>query len=122
MINGFNVQKQFDDIRKKIGYCPQYDPIFPTLTVLETLKFYALIKGIEANLVKKVVDSVILELNLKDYEKELAGELSGGTKRRLSVAIALIGEPPIILLDEPSACMDPEAKRFVWKLIEKISH
>ena len=55
-INGFNVQKQFDDIRKTIGYCPQYDPIFPTLTVLETLKFYALIKGIEATLIKKVVD------------------------------------------------------------------
>merc|ERR1712109_315797 len=47
---------------------------------------------------------------------------SGGTKRRLSVANALIGDPPIVLLDEPSACMDPEAKRFMWKLIEKISH
>ena len=55
-INGLNVQKQFEEIRKIIGYCPQYDPIFPNLTVLETLKFYALIKGIEATLIKKVVD------------------------------------------------------------------
>ena len=55
-INGFSVQKQFDDIRKIIGYCPEYDPIFPSLTVLETLKFYALIKGIKATLIKKVVD------------------------------------------------------------------
>ena len=47
--------------------------------------------------------------------------LSGGNKRRLSVANALIGEPPILLLDEPSACMDPEARRFVWKILEKIS-
>ena len=60
-------------------------------------------------------------MNLKEYINEKAGTLSGGTKRRLSVANALIGDPPIILLDEPSACMDPEAKRFVWKLIEKIS-
>ena len=51
----------------------------------------------------------------------MAGKLSGGNKRRLTVAIALIGEPPIILLDEPSACMDPEARRFVRKVIEKIS-
>ena len=55
-INGFSVQKQFDNIRNIIGYCPQYDPIFSDLTVLETLKFFALIKGIEANKIKKVVD------------------------------------------------------------------
>ena len=60
-------------------------------------------------------------MNLQEFTNEKAGNLSGGTKRRLSVANALIGDPPIILLDEPSACMDPEAKRFVWKLIEKIS-
>ena len=52
----------------------------------------------------------------------MARKLSGGNRRRLSVANALIGDPPIILLDEPSACMDPEARRFVWKILEKISH
>ena len=51
----------------------------------------------------------------------MAGKLSGANKRKLSVAIALLGDPPIILLDEPSACMDPEARRFVWKVLEKIS-
>ena len=55
-INGLSVKKQFTDIRKIIGYCPQYDPLFPSLTVLETLKFFALIKGIEATMIKKVVD------------------------------------------------------------------
>ena len=58
-INGFNVTNQFEKVRKKIGYCPQYDPIFPKLTVLETLKFYALIKGIDATLIEKVVDKLI---------------------------------------------------------------
>ena len=55
-IGGFNVSTQFDQVRKIIGYCPQYDPIFPNLTVLETLKFFALIKGIKATWIKKVVD------------------------------------------------------------------
>ena len=120
-IGGFNVSTQFDQVRKIIGYCPQYDPIFPRLTVLETLKFFALIKGIKATRIKKVVDKVIKDLDLEENRNKLAGTLSGGNKRRLSVANAIIGNPPIILLDEPSACMDPEARQFVRKLIEKMS-
>lgn len=61
------------------------------------------------------------QLNLTDSKDKPAGTLSGGNKRKLSVAIAIIGNPPIILLDEPSAGMDPEARRFMWSVIEKIS-
>ena len=120
-IQGFDVQSQFADARKLIGYCPQYDAIFPVLTVEETLKFYALIKGIRTHLIEEVVEKGIRELNLKDHRNKLAGTLSGGNKRKLSVAMALIGNPPVILLDEPSAGMDPEARRFMWKVVEKIS-
>jgi ABC-type multidrug transport system ATPase subunit len=60
-------------------------------------------------------------MNLTDHRKKLAGELSGGNKRKLSVANAIVGSPPIILLDEPSAGMDPEARRFMWSVIAKIS-
>ncbi len=60
-------------------------------------------------------------MNLEDHRKKLAGALSGGNKRKLSVAICVLGNPPIILLDEPSAGMDPEARRFMWSIVAKIS-
>ena len=85
------------------------------------MKFYALVKGICAQKIQRVVDKVVGELNLRDQKKKLAGTLSGGNKRKLSVAMALIGNPPIILLDEPSAGIDPMARRFMWREIDKIS-
>ena len=91
------------------------------MTVEETLKYYALVKGIKTNKIKSVIEKAIKTLNLKDHRHKFAGTLSGGNKRKLSVAMALIGNPPIILLDEPSAGMDPEARRFMWQVVEKIS-
>ena len=113
-VQGYDVQTEFADARKLIGYCPQYDAIFPELTVEETIKFYALVIGIRTNKIMEVVNKAIKELNLKDHRNKLAGTLSGGNKRKLSVAMAIIGNPPVILLDEPSAGMDPEARRFMW--------
>jgi len=120
-VQGFDINEDFEDARKLIGYCPQKDAIFPRLTVEETLKFYALIKGIRTNKIKPVIEKAIKDLNLKDHRHKFAGTLSGGNKRKLSVGMALIGNPPIILLDEPSAGMDPEARRFMWQVVEKIS-
>ena len=120
-VQGFNIQSDFGEARKLIGYCPQHDALFPLLTVEETLKFYALIKGIRTHKIRAVIEKAIKQLNLKDHRNKLAGTLSGGNKRKLSVALALIGNPPIILLDEPSAGMDPEARRFMWQVVEKIS-
>ena len=60
-------------------------------------------------------------MNLTEHRKKPAGTLSGGNKRKLSVAMAIIGNPPIILLDEPSAGMDPEARRFMWSIVASIS-
>ena len=91
------------------------------MTVEEHLWFYAKIKGIPANRREEVIERAIKELHIEDQRHKPAGTLSGGNKRKLSVAIAIIGNPPIILLDEPSAGMDPEARRFMWQVVEKIS-
>ena len=91
------------------------------MSVQEHLWFYCTIKGIPTNRHQQSIDDAIRELDLEDYRHKTAGSLSGGWKRKLSVAIAMIGNPPIILLDEPSAGMDPEARRFMWSVVEKIS-
>ena len=67
------------------------------------------------------MEDIISELDLNEFKLNTAGSLSGGNKRKLSVAMAIIGNPPIILLDEPSTGMDPQARRFMCSVIEKIS-
>lgn len=91
------------------------------MTVEEHVYFYAKIKGIPAERMTEVCEQTIEDMNLKDHRFKPAGTLSGGNKRKLSVANAIIGDPPVILLDEPSAGMDPEARRFMWSVVAKIS-
>lgn len=104
-----------------IGYCPQFDSIFEGLTVLEHLEIYAALKGIDARFRQKLVDKTIEDMDLIPYRNIRANNLSGGNKRKLSVAMAILGNPPIIFLDEPSTGVDPQAKRFMWNIVSKIS-
>jgi ATP-binding cassette subfamily A (ABC1) protein 3 len=91
------------------------------LTVREHLELFARIKGVPPQLLDEVVADKIRQMDLTDFENKLAGKLSGGNKRKLSVAIALIGSPEIIFLDEPSTGMDPVARRFMWDVIAAVS-
>jgi len=116
-----DIQKEFSKARKLIGYCPQHDAIFPLMTVMEHLNFYAVIKGLPVSKRYDVIEKLVKELSLDDFRETQAGLLSGGNKRKLSVGIAIMGNPPIILLDEPSAGMDPEARRFMWQVVSNIS-
>ena len=120
-IFGKDIRGNFNELNNYFGYCPQFDAIFEHLTVYENLEFYATIKGIKKNLIDPLVKNMILEMALTDFTKKIAGRLSGGNKRKLSVAISMLGNPPIILLDEPSTGMDPEARRFMWSVIHKMS-
>ena len=112
-IDGLDTMEHQDSIRSLIGYCPQHDALLELLTVREHLELFARIKAVPESDVPAVVAQKMQELNLKPFEHKLAGALSGGNKRKLSVAIAMIGvkAPPIVLLDEvntphntPPAC------------------
>ena len=104
-----------------IGYCPQFDAIFEGLTVLEHLEIYSALKGVKTEFRARLVEKAILEMDLQDYRNIRANNLSGGNKRKLSVAVAMIGNPPLVFLDEPSTGVDPQAKRFMWNIVSKIS-
>ena len=120
-IFGKEINGKFNELNKIFGYCPQFDAIFENLTVYENLEFYARIKGIKKQMIHQYVTFMIKEMSLNEFTKKISGRLSGGNKRKLSVAISMIGNPPIILLDEPSTGMDPEARRFMWSVIHKMS-
>lgn len=81
---------------------------------------YAAIKGIPKDLIPKAVDEKLDEMNLRKFEHICARTYSGGNKRKLSVAIALLANPPIVFLDEPSTGMDPGNRRFMWDVISHI--
>jgi ATP-binding cassette subfamily A (ABC1) protein 3 len=122
-INGNDVTtaEGFQKARKQIGYCPQFDSIFEGLTVREHLDIYAALKGIKIDLQKPLVEQAIEDMDLKSYVNIHANNLSGGNKRKLSVAMAMLGNPPLVFLDEPSTGVDPQAKRFMWNIVSKIS-
>ncbi|CAH8265610.1 unnamed protein product [Arabidopsis lyrata] len=108
-------------IRQHIGYCPQFDALFEYLTVKEHLELYARIKGVVDYRIDNVVTEKLVEFDLLKHSHKPSFTLSGGNKRKLSVAIAMIGDPPIVILDEPSTGMDPVAKRFMWDVISRLS-
>ena len=95
-----NIRNDFNKIKKLIGYCPQNNPIFEYLSVEENIEYFARIKGIPKDVRKSLVNQCIKQLDLSTNRKKLAGTLSGGNKRKLAVALAIIGNPPIILLLE----------------------
>ncbi|XP_047311317.1 ABC transporter A family member 1 [Impatiens glandulifera] len=108
-------------VRRHIGYCPQFDALLEFLTVQEHLELYARIKGVTEYGLKNVVTEKLIEFDLLKHANKPSFSLSGGNKRKLSVAIAMIGDPPIVILDEPSTGMDPIAKRFMWEVISRLS-
>ncbi|OQV15717.1 ATP-binding cassette sub-family A member 1 [Hypsibius exemplaris] len=116
-VNDHSVVSDLDRARQHVGYCPQFDAINELLTGREHLQFYARIHGIPEKYVRKAADRGIHRLQLSAYANRSAGGYSGGNKRKLSTAIALIGDPDIVFLDEPTTGMDPKARRFLWNCI-----
>ncbi|KAL3513213.1 hypothetical protein ACH5RR_025930 [Cinchona calisaya] len=106
------------NIRRMIGVCPQFDILWDALSGQEHLHLFAIIKGLPPASIKSIVERSLAEVKLTEAARMRASSYSGGMKRRLSVAIALIGEPKLIILDEPTTGMDPITRRHVWDIIE----
>jgi ABC-type multidrug transport system ATPase subunit len=106
-------------IRALLGVCPQFDILWGHLTAMEHLQIFSAIKGLPQQTVEPQCIKLLEEVRLADVAHKLAGTFSGGMKRRLSVAIALVGNPSVLFLDEPTTGMDPISRRHVWDVIEK---
>ncbi|KFV86259.1 ATP-binding cassette sub-family A member 13, partial [Struthio camelus australis] len=102
-----------------IGYCPQQDALDELLTGWEHLHYYCTLRGIPKQHIHKVAGDLVNRLQLNAHVDKLVRTYSCGTKRKLSTAVALVGKPQILLLDEPSSGMDPCSKRYLWKTILK---
>ncbi|XP_073499323.1 retinal-specific phospholipid-transporting ATPase ABCA4 [Phyllobates terribilis] len=119
-VAGYSILTNIADVHQNMGYCPQFDAIDELLTGREHLQLYARLRGVPKDEVAMVADWGIDKLGLKRYADQPAGTYSGGNKRKLSTAIALIGCPPVVLLDEPTTGMDPQSRRFLWNSIVSI--
>uniref|UniRef100_A0A6P7G817 ATP-binding cassette sub-family A member 9-like isoform X2 n=2 Tax=Diabrotica virgifera virgifera TaxID=50390 RepID=A0A6P7G817_DIAVI len=120
LVFGYDVSNpnDMDKIRRMTGVCPQHDILFDDLTPREHLEFFAAIKGISNR--QSAIEKIIREIDLLDKIDTASRSLSGGQKRKLSIGIALIGDPKIIILDEPTAGVDPYSRRHLWNVLQNV--
>uniref|UniRef100_H0WK14 ATP binding cassette subfamily A member 13 n=1 Tax=Otolemur garnettii TaxID=30611 RepID=H0WK14_OTOGA len=102
-----------------LGYCPQKDALDELLTGWEHLHYYCSLRGIPKQYISQVSGDLVRRLHLEAHANKPVATYSGGTRRKLSTALALVGKPDILLLDEPSSGMDPCSKRYLWQTITK---
>ena len=103
-----------------VGYCPQENSLDPLLTVKETLHAYCMMKGLPAGEATDcAVRRALGSLDIEGHADRLGKQLSGGTKRKVCAAVALLGGPQLVLMDEPTSGMDVVAKRLMWKVIRR---
>lgn len=120
LINGLDIDKDMDQIRKVLGVVYQNNVLDKVLTVYDNLKFRAGLYNITGEEFKKRYEYFADILDFKDLKDRVYGKLSGGQKRRVDIARALLHNPEILILDEPTTGLDPQTRKLVWEVIDKI--
>ncbi|KAF9174646.1 hypothetical protein BGX21_009875 [Mortierella sp. AD011] len=119
-VAGANIRTDMGAVHSRIGVCPQHDILWGDLTVADHLLFYSRLRGIPPSLEQQVVTHAIASVSLTKFRDRQVKGLSGGEKRRVSIAIALLGDNSVIFLDEPSTGLDPAVRRVIWDIINRV--
>lgn len=118
---GFDIYKETEKIKQNIGYMSQKFSLYEELTVKENLEFYAGVYGLDKTKTNQRMADIIELASLEGREQFRAGTLSGGWKQRLALGCALLHQPPLLILDEPTAGVDPVSRRIFWEIIRYLA-
>ncbi|KAL7744177.1 hypothetical protein ACLKA6_009151 [Drosophila palustris] len=119
-VQGLNLEKDMREVYTRIGYCPQFDALLDDLTGREVLRIFCLLRGVQRPYIKQVSEDLAKSFGFMKHIDKKTRTYSGGNKRKLSTAIAVIGSPAVIYLDEPTTGMDPAARRQLWNMVCRI--
>ena len=121
-VNNYSILKEGEQIRREIGYMSQRFSLYEDLTIKENLKFYSQLYRVRQDLQEKNINEVMGLTHISSEQNKQVRKLSGGYKQRLAFACALVHNPSIIFLDEPTAGIDPVARKEIWDLFFKLTN
>ena len=119
-VMGHSVRDEMDVVRTLIGVCPQHDILWDKLTAMEHLRMFARLRNLETEAAEEEAFKLLKAVNLYEVRNDVSASFSGGMKRRLSSILALVGNPKVVFLDEPSTGLDPESRHILWELFRDI--
>jgi len=119
-ICGYDIRKETNNVKELIGVSPQETAVYPALTGKENIELFASLHTMPKEKLRRNVDELLKKLSLQDQSKRRAGKYSGGMMRRINLAMALVHDPEIAFLDEPTVGMDPQSRQAVWDFIREL--
>ena len=120
-LDGVNIQKQPNAIRRVLGYLPQDAAVYPNLTAVEFLEYISSLKSVDARAAKRQINDLLEIFNLSQYKKRRLSDYSGGMRQRVGISAALLGDPQVLIVDEPSVGLDPVERINLRNLLMQLA-